>query len=181
MTPEKLPPDIAPELSHVVPLSEIGGQRRNVNLSADDIQRGALARRFGLLSLARLEADLAYWSDGDAIRVEGRYIAEVEQSCVVTGTPVQAHIADDFALRFIGETEYAPDAEIELAGDDCETLFHDGRIVDVGEAVAQSLGLAIDPFPRSPSADATLREAGISDGHEAGPFAALAALRQKTD
>jgi uncharacterized metal-binding protein YceD (DUF177 family) len=173
--------DIAPEFSHAVPLSEIGGQARSISLIANEEQRAALARRFGLLSLARLEATVSLWHDGEAIRLEGDYSAEAEQPCVVTNKPVAAKLTENFALRFISEMEYAPDAEIELAEGDCETLFHDGRVIDLGEAVAQSLGLALDPFPRSAAADTALRDAGVLGEHQAGPFAALAALKQKQD
>ncbi|QYU69205.1 hypothetical protein J4558_03410 [Leptolyngbya sp. 15MV] len=51
---------------------------------------------------------------------------------------------------------------------------------DLGEAVAQSLGLAIDPYAVGPEAEAARREAGIaSDDVPSGPLAeALRALRK---
>ena len=39
--------------------------------------------------------------------------------------------------------------------------------------------MAIDPYPRSPAAAEALREAGVIGEEEAGPFAALAALKAK--
>ena len=50
---------------------------------------------------------------------------------------------------------------------------------DLGEAVAQSFALLLDPFPRSPNADAVLKAAGVKEEGEVGPFGALAALKDK--
>lgn len=58
-------------------------------------------------------------------------------------------------------------------------MFHDGAFVDVGEAVAQTLALALDPYPRAPDADARLAAAGVTVAVEAGPFGALAGLPAK--
>jgi uncharacterized metal-binding protein YceD (DUF177 family) len=58
-------------------------------------------------------------------------------------------------------------------------MFHDGAAIDLGSAIADSLALAVDPYPRSPSADAALKDAGVLSEDEAGPFAALAALKSK--
>ena len=52
--------------------------------------------------------------------------------------------------------------------------------LDVGEAVAQSLALAIDPFAVGPDAERARQQAGLLDEGQAGPFAALAALKRDT-
>ena len=51
---------------------------------------------------------------------------------------------------------------------------------DLG-AVAETLALSLDPFPRAPDADAVLRAAGVLSEDEAvtGPFAALKGLKDK--
>ena len=43
---------------------------------------------------------------------------------------------------------------------------------------ADTLALTLDPYPRSPGAEATLKEAGVLTEAEAGPFAALAKLKR---
>jgi len=88
-------------------------------------------------------------------------------------------IDENFRIRFAAEASYGEEAEIELDADECDTLFHDGRTIDLGEAVAQSFALLLDPFPRSPNADAVLKAAGVKGEGEAGPFGALAALKDK--
>ncbi|HEV2747118.1 MAG TPA: DUF177 domain-containing protein, partial [Allosphingosinicella sp.] len=42
-----------------------------------------------------------------------------------------------------------------------------------------TLALSLDPFPRSPAAAEALKAAGVKSEEEAGPFGALAALRDK--
>jgi uncharacterized metal-binding protein YceD (DUF177 family) len=172
---------MTPEFSHPVPLSEIGGKAVHHKLLAGEKQRAALAVRFELLSVESLSAEVALSCEADAILAEGRLVAELTQACVATGAAVPARLEEPFTIRFLAEADHQPDAEIELAEDDCDTMYHDGRIVDLGEAVAQTLALAIDPYPRSPDADAALKKAGVKGEHEAGPFAALAALRRDAD
>jgi hypothetical protein len=60
-----------------------------------------------------------------------------------------------------------------------DIVFHDGAAIDIGEAIAQTLALALDPYPRAPDAEAALKEAGVKSEAEAGPFAALAALKAR--
>ena len=49
------------------------------------------------------------------------------------------------ALRPASEEE-----EIELEADDCDEIDFAGDMFDLGEAVAQTLGLAIDPYAEGP-------------------------------
>jgi uncharacterized metal-binding protein YceD (DUF177 family) len=174
-------PTPMPEFSHVVPLSEIGSKPVHHQLLASDGERAALTKRFGLIALDRLAAEVTLSSDDIGIVATGSLTADVMQACVVSGAPVPAHLAENFAIRFSSEPSYEPDAEIELEVEECDSMFHDGRVIDLGEAVAQTLGLAIDPFPRSPDAEAILQEAGVKDEQATGPFAALAALRKGAD
>ena len=173
---------MTPEFSFVVPLSEIGGKAVLHRLVTDAAQRAALARRFALLSLQSLSAEVSLARDGEVISAQGKLAAELSQACVATGSPVKAKVAESFDIRFVtDDAKHALDAEIELGESDCDTMFHDGRIIDLGEVVAQTLGLAINPYPRIPNADTALKNAGVKGEHEAGPFAALAALRQDSD
>lgn len=169
----------ANEFSHVVKLSEVSGQGKGVHLSADMETRAALARRFDLASLDLLEADLSLTHDAEAIVATGAFKATLVQTCIASGEPVPATLDEPLHIRFIDEPMAGADSELELIADDCDTMFHDGQTIDLGEAVAQSLGLALDPYPRSPKANDALKAAGVKSEEEAGPFSALAALRDK--
>ena len=51
--------------------------------------------------------------------------------------------------------------------------------IDLGEVAAETMALALAPFPRGPGADAALKQAGVLSEGEAGPFGALAGLLKK--
>jgi uncharacterized metal-binding protein YceD (DUF177 family) len=165
--------------AHQLRLDQIRDGER-LDLAADDAERSAIAKRLGLVSLDRLEAHVTLTRTGEVIRAEGRLIAAVAQSCVVTGEPVAEHVDEPFAILFVPEPPSGgPDEEIELGEADCDTVFYDGSVIDLGTAIADTLALSVDPYPRSAGADAALREAGVLTEEQASPFAALAALKGK--
>lgn len=153
-----------------------------VDLVADDGERARIAERIGLDSLERLEAHATLERNKAIVRARGRLKARLAQRCVVTGDPVDAHVDEPFDLVFAPEPARGePDDEIELSADDCDLVFHDGSAIDLGEAIADTLALSIDPYPRSAAAEAALKEAGVLSEGEAGPFAALAKLKKGGD
>lgn len=165
--------------AHRLSLDQIRDGDR-LDLSADADECAAIAGRLGLLSLDRLEAHAMLSRDGQKVRATGRLKAALEQACVATGESVPAHIDEPFELVFLPEPKSGSAVEeVELGEPDLDTMFHDGGAIDLGSAIADSLALALDPYPRSSSADAALKEAGVLSEEEAGPFAALAALKTK--
>jgi uncharacterized metal-binding protein YceD (DUF177 family) len=148
-----------------------------IDLVADDSERQAIAERFGLQSLERLEAHATFTRKGDSVRAEGRIAAALNQSCVITGDPVPAHVDEAFEIAFLPEPQVArSEEEIEIDPAECDVVFHDGSTIDLGSAVADTLALGLPAYPRSPGAEAALKEAGIMAEAEASPFAALAQL-----
>jgi hypothetical protein len=82
-------------------------------------------------------------------------------------------------LRFVADDAESQGDEVELSAVDCDTIPYSGSAIDLGEAAAETMMLALDPFPRGPNAEAALRAAGVKSEDEAGPFGALAALKAK--
>lgn len=162
--------------AHQLRLDQIRDGAR-LDLVADEQERKAVARRLALPSIERLEAHVTLSRVGEVVRAEGRLLAALEQSCVVTGDPVSAHIDEPFLVQFIPEPSADPDEEVELGEADCDTVFHDGSVIDLGMAIADTLALSVDPYPRSASADAALKEAGVLTQEQASPFAVLASLK----
>jgi uncharacterized metal-binding protein YceD (DUF177 family) len=164
--------------AHQLRLDQVHDGER-LDLVADEAERKAIAKRLGLVSIGRLEAHVCLARTGDVVRAEGRLVAALEQSCVITSDSVAAHVDEPFALQFTPETPAgAPDAEIELGESDCDTVFYDGAVIDLGSAIADTLALALDPYPRSAGAEAALKEAGVMNEEQASPFAVLAKLRK---
>lgn len=169
----------APEFSRTFRRDEIGERPRDVRVEANEAERAALAARFDLQSLETLVGTAAIMRIAAGIRVSGRIIATAVQSCVATGAPVPAEIDEPFELLFVEENALASDAdEIELSAADCDVIGYDGQAIDLGEALAQTVALALDPFPRAPGADDVLREAGVLKEEEAGAFGVLADLKK---
>ena len=155
-----------------------------IYLIASDIERADIAQRIGLVSLERLAAHCVLDRKGigdqtGSIRARGRIKASLTQACVATGEPMPAYIDEAFELHFEPEPTRAPDDEIELSGDELDVIFHDGSAIELGEAIADTLAVSLDPYPRGPNAEVALQEAGVLSAEQAGPFAALAALKGK--
>lgn len=170
---------MTPEFSRTFRLDELGGAPRAVSISAGEKERAALAARFGLIGVKTLEAEAELTRDGDTVTATGKLQAEVTQACVASGEPVPARIAEDFALRFVPGKGESSAEEVELAESDLDEIDYEGLAIDLGEAVAQTMALALEPFPRAADADEKLREAGVLGEEDAGPFAALKALKDK--
>lgn len=169
------------DFAHRLTLDRIGDGDR-IDLVADEAERDVIAKRLGLLSLQKLEAHATVERDGGRIRTRGRLRASLEQGCIATGEPVAEHVDEPFDIIFLPEPASGrPDQEIELAGEDCDVVFYDSESIDLGAAIADTLALSMNPYPRSAGADAALREAGVITEEQASPFAALAQLKFDKD
>ena len=146
-------------------------------LTATAPECAALAERFCLPQISSLTAKVQLLADGDGVRVTGRLQAAIVQSCAISGEDVPVRIDEPVALHFVRSFELpAPDAEIELTAEELDQIEMDGTRFDLGEAVAQTLALAIDPYLEGPGADQARRQAGIATPEQTGPFAALKGL-----
>jgi uncharacterized metal-binding protein YceD (DUF177 family) len=155
-----------------------------VVIEATEAERAALATRFGLGAVERLRAEVALEAKPRAIRATGRLVAAIMQPCAVSGEDFPVAIDEPIDLRFIEENPrpVAEDEaiELELEADDCDEIEYAGDMFDLGEAVAQTLGLAIDHYAEGPNADAARKAAGIvQEGEQQGPLAALLAGLKK--
>jgi len=175
---------MTPEFSRTYRIDTLGSAPRQVTIEADEGERVALAARFNLVGIERIGAEAVLTRSGETIRARGTVSASVTQSCVATGEPVAQTVTEEFEIEFRPHPESAgAEEEIELSEGEMDVVFYDGAAVDLGEAVAETVSLALDPFPRSPQAEQALRDAGVRSEEEAraeaSPFAALAALKDK--
>lgn len=128
-------------------LDEVGaGVERRIAANAEE--RAALAGRFDLRALDRLEAVLTAAPAPGGVRVTGRVEGEAVQVCATSGEDVPARIDEPVELLFLHDLGQGGD-EIELHEVDCDVLPIEGRSIDLGEAAAQTFGLALDPYPRA--------------------------------
>ena len=174
---------IVPEFSRLVAADTVSSHLQRREIAAEPAERKALAERFGLLSLDALSAALELQRQaGDVIHVSGHLSADVVQNCVVSLAPVPSHIETDFELSYGGSAvESDEEDEIDIAGLDAPEPVINGQI-DLGEALAQQLAIALDPYPRAPGAalgpDGFM--AGPAEGGRKQPFAGLAELKKRS-
>ena len=160
------------ELHRPVAIERVGRTGLGVTVEANAAECAALAQRMNLpavLSLVcefRLERDIA----GDLLAY-GRLTARVVQTCVVSLEDFAVTIEERFTLRCVPDGEESDDIDPEAPD---EISYADG-ILDLGEAAAEQLALALDPYPRAPGA--VLPE--VPDEPAEQPFDALGALRRR--
>ncbi|RVT38892.1 YceD family protein [Sphingobium algorifonticola] len=179
-SPQKSAP--ASEFARIVKLDQAVSNAAGGHITAEPEECAALARRFGFARIDRLAADYTLAEENGVLMARGQLRAALAQPCVATGEPVEETIDQPFVIRFAREGELPQDGaldEFELSEEDCDTHFYAGGTIDIGEAVAQTLALAVTPYPRAPDADQWLRARGVLTEDQAGPFAALAALKGK--
>jgi hypothetical protein len=152
-----------------------------LSIEADAAECVALARRFGLPAVHALLASVSLSQDGDSVEARGRLSARFDQRCAIADEPFANSIDEPLAIRFV--PAIAPGTEdeaIEFADEDADEIEYDGTSFDLGEAVAQSFGLALDPYATGPDAELARRAGGIvEEDAPSGPFSALAALKPK--
>lgn len=140
----------APELSRPLRLASIPAAGTSMKVTANSEECRALAHRFGLPSIEQLNCDFTLAREpGAAIRASGVLSARVTQLCRVTLDPFPASVEERFVIRFVPvgrETDaFDPDAPDEIP--------YAGGVLDLGEAAAEQLALALDPWPRKPDAE----------------------------
>jgi uncharacterized metal-binding protein YceD (DUF177 family) len=170
---------ISAEFSRLIPVDRIPPEGASEHIVATERERDALAARFGLLAIHELSARLQLepWRRG-GIKVSGRWDAKVEQTCVVTLEPFAEVLREDITRYFAGQNAPGPAAvthSVESLEEDEPDLIS-GSSIDLGELVAESLGLAIDPYPRRPGANFSAG-AGDEKNPSPSPFAALEPLK----
>ena len=141
------------EFSRFVETDSVGTHRMERRISANPEERAALAKRFDLLGIDRLEAVfLLKRAGGGVIHVTGELAAAVTQACVVTLAPVEARIAETFSADFVdADRRRTDDLDLAYDEDDPPEPIRNGHI-DLGELAAEQLALALNPYPRAPGA-----------------------------
>lgn len=166
-----------PEFSRIVDTRSIGNDP--VRLEATEAERAALAQRFGIVAVHRLSAEVTLEPVKSAVEATGTLTADIVQPCAVSGEDLPVAISEPLSLRFVpARGPGRPDEEVELDEEDLDEIEFSGTQFDLGEAVAQSLALAIDPFLEGPNADEFRRKSGFFGDDTANPFAALAKLKK---
>ena len=169
---------MTPEFSRLVDIRNLPDGV--LTLTADTAERAALARRTGVEAITRFEAAVTLVRGGTLIDVTGRIAADVTQMCAISNEPFAVTVDEPLALRFVPDTApSAAEIELEIDSEASDEIAYHGTQFDLGEELAQSLALAIDPYATGPNADGVREETGLSDRASGGAFAGLAALKPR--
>lgn len=161
---------MSPELHRPLPADRIGAHGLDVMVEATAAECAALARRMRVPAVLALSCGYRLVRPvPTCIAARGRLRARVVQTCVVSLEAFEVTVAEDFTVRFVPAGQESD--RIDLDSDD-EIPFQAGML-DLGEAAAEQLGLALDPYPRRPGAALP----GDESDPPRSPFAALAGRR----
>lgn len=137
-----------PELSRTLGLGGIPPAGRQEKVVATAAECRALAARFAIPGIEALEATVTLTpGPAGAIHARGVLKARVLQTCVVTLEPFAQDLEAplDLIFRPMGDAlSDDPDGPDEIE--------YEGHVIELGEALAEQLSLALDPYPRAPGA-----------------------------
>ena len=147
--------EAAPEFSYIVDANRIPASGQTVDLKADEKERAALARRFGLEKIEELFAHLVFKRvNQKRIRLDAVLKARVEQQCGITLKTFVQPVEESFSVVFLteeGDSLRTNEIDLDMTEDDDVEILRDDKI-DAGELVSEYLSLALDPFPHAPDA-----------------------------
>jgi Large ribosomal RNA subunit accumulation protein YceD len=161
-----------PELHRPLAVERVGLAGLDCVVEASRDECAALAHRMNLpavLSLTcrfRLERDLA-----GALLAHSHLIARIVQTCVVSLDDFTTTVEERFVVRCVAQGMESDDPDPEAM----DEIVCAGGIVDLGEAAAEQLALALDPYPRAPGAELPEIEAE-PEPHQ---FASLDAFKRR--
>lgn len=158
------------ELSRVFVLDRVGAAIVDQVVEARPDELGPLALRLQIPAVRELRCLFRLRRvAGPVVEAEGELQATVVQTCVVSLDDVEQAVQESFSVQFVPAGTEAADDDLEAPD---QIPYVDG-VIDLGEAAAEQLALALDPYPHKPDAEAPADEPDAVPH----PFAALAKLR----
>lgn len=162
---------MTPELTRLVALDRLGPNGFDTTVTADATECAALAVRMHLPAIAALTCQFRLRpGPGGTIDATGTLRARITQTCIVSLDDFPTEVAEDFAVRFVPAGTENEDPDL----DSIDEIPFIGTAIDIGEAAAEQLALALDPYPRKPGVALDADAATPPEN----PFARLAALRR---
>jgi uncharacterized metal-binding protein YceD (DUF177 family) len=157
------------EFHRPLSLDRIGSRGLDLTIEANPAECSALADRMNLPAVLAVSCEFHLIRESrDIVLARGVLRARVTQTCVISLDEFDADVQEIFQVRFVPSGEESDDIDPES---DDEIPF-EGNLIDLGEAAAEQLGLALDPYPRMPGVEMPAAE----DDPDPHPFAALRRL-----
>lgn len=172
-------PDSVGPFSRPFGVGRLPPDGQDVTVVATETERAALAADLGVEAIDALEGRLRVVAKHGRVRVTGRVVADLQQTCVVSlevfGSRLDEEVDVEFTSRIdeIAPPKAGEEAEADLDAPD-ELI---GDLIDLGAITAEFLALGLDPHPRKPGV--AFEQATEDGGAEPSPFAALAGLKRE--
>ncbi len=160
----------AVEFSRPLQVDRVPRAGSTEKLSAEAEELKALAKRMKIPAIHALSAEIRAtpWRGG-GMKLEGHVTADIEQVSVISLETFREKVSIPVARYFL-----PPGAVVENEEEDDADPIDNGWI-DLGEVVAETLALDLDPYPRKPGeAFAEHIEADAREPERESPFAVLA-------
>ena len=146
------------EFSRVIRVDQLTGLDREYVFHSDATERKDLARRFSLLKISHLQANVsARWiSELDIMRARVNLVADVVQAGVVTLEPVEVRVDKYFEVDYVTvkrweELNLNTEVVLDPGGGDPPEIMVEGK-ADIGSIISEYLALSLDDYPRKPGA-----------------------------
>lgn len=170
-----------PLFDAIVRIDKLPAAGRSLQVDADADTRARIAEEMKVTAVENFQAALTIVPFRGGLRAQGWLKSRIEQPSVVTFEPVFQDIAVDIDRIFLPASVQkevpGPGSEVFVDLEDDEFPDHiDGPEVDLSALLLETLGLEIDPYPRTPRESLEALGLDPKDGEE-GPFAALARLK----
>ena len=169
MTPQSAGP-----LSRPVSVERLSPEGLEETVVATPEECAALAKDFKLPAIHSLAGEYRIKGSAKGIHVEGRVIAKVAQTCVVTLDPFDTEIEEEVEVDFAEPSGMPAEPPTEMHEYEPPDEIVNGH-VDLGALTAEFLALGLDPYPRKPGVDFDYK----GDDKPDSPFAALAKLKRE--
>lgn len=179
---------IETEFSYFVNIKDVSSKGKHFKLEANQKECDGLSKRFDLVGLEDFHANLEMKDEGKAqgITLIGKLFA-VAQKKIGLGADVRELVVDEtINIRFLPADMITPELDEEnlmtLDSEDLEPIPEEN--FDLGELMAQYLGLSVDPYllddfivsNESLGAGVSLNEPALEKPN---PFAILSTLKDK--
>lgn len=160
------------ELTYIIPLGKIARDGTTVTVTATPDECTALAGRMQIPAVHQLSCTFTLTpspADPARIQASGRLHARVTYECIVSTDDFDAGVEEAFSVIFVPETDLDEDPDPDMD----DEIPYRSDVIDLGEAAAEQLALALDPYPRIEGATVP----DIDPDEDLNPFALLKARK----
>lgn len=187
------------EYSYPVNAETITAERVKYRPEIDDDEKAGICERFNISDIKNFQAEveLRRQNDGCTIVAEGYVKAKIVQPCVITLEPVEEKLREEFTAYYLDERNVSSFSNAQRQKDESDPdeggipherempdaheepeVIRNGKL-DLGELIVQSLGLGVNPYPRSKKAETRDTDEPVYKDKEENAFSVLKDLTFK--